>query len=294
MPSLKDVRNRINSVKSTQQITKAMKMVAAAKLRKAQDGIMKLRPYAQMLQKVYQNVSSGVSVEELGSEYLQVRTSEKVLVVSITSDRGLCGAFNANVMKGTMQLVSERYTDNATQSVTYLPVGNKGADFLRRRKLSTNTNFVTILQKLNFTAVKGLADFLLNLYKTKQVDRVELVYNEFKNVALQQVVYKTLLPLQMDETTVQSDTANNYIFEPTQEEIIAELIPKTVTIQLYKAILESNAGEQGARMTAMDKATDNAESLVKELILVYNKTRQAAITKEILEIVGGAEALKAE
>jgi F-type H+-transporting ATPase subunit gamma len=295
MPSLKEVRNRIQSVRSTQQITKAMKMVSAAKLKRAQDNIVALRPYAGTLANILQNLTANLPKEDIESPYLQVRPIEKVLVICITSDRGLCGAFNGNVMKNALAAVEEKYSKlHQSGRVTFLPIGSKGYDFLRRRNLPIVDNFVQTFQSLSFAKVKQAADFILNAFKQRSFDKVEIVYNEFKNVATQVVRIEPFLPLEQTAAEPIKKDKNNtdYILEPSQEEIIQELIPKSLRIQLYKAVLESNASEHGARMTAMDKATENAGELIKELQLMYNRTRQAAITKEILEIVGGAEALK--
>jgi len=294
MPSLKEVRSRIASVNSTQQITKAMKMVAAAKLRRAQDGIIQMRPYAQKLSEMLGTVSAGA---ELAGEspYKQARAVERVLLIVVTSDRGLCGAFNTNVVKAANALIAEKYAaQNRRGNVEILPIGKKGAEAFLRRGYKVNSSYVDTFSSLSFATVRAAAEEVMNAFSAGQYDVVEIIYNEFKNIATQIIRTEQFLPIV--STTVQSNkkaSAVNYIFEPSEEEIITELIPKTLKIQLYKAVLESNASEHGARMTAMDKATENAGELLKELRLVYNRTRQAAITKEILEIVGGAEALSA-
>ncbi|MCU0444085.1 MAG: ATP synthase F1 subunit gamma [Microscillaceae bacterium] len=297
MPSLKEVRNRINSVKSTQQITKAMKMVSAAKLRKAQDAIIKMRPYAQLLNKIIQNLSASNTDGEVRSVYTEEREPNRVLIIAITSDRGLCGAFNSNIIKTSVNLAQEKYAPQfAAGNVSFLTIGNKGYDSIRKRGLKIIGTYATLFHNLNFQSVKEAGEYILNAFANKELDRVEIIFNEFKNVATQIIRVQQFLPIVQDTTQTQtvSSTNNDYILEPSQAEIIQELIPKSLKIQLYRAILESNASEHGARMTAMDKATENADSLVKDLTLVYNRTRQAAITKEILEIVGGAEALKGE
>lgn len=295
MPSLKEVRNRISSINSTQQITKAMKMVAAAKLRRAQDGILQMRPYAHKLADMLSTVSAGA---ELAAEspYNQTRSAEKILLISITADRGLCGAFNTNVVKATLQLMTETYKDQTRRgNVDILAIGKKGAEAFVRRGLKVNTDYVNTLTSLNFSTVRSVAEDVMAMFVAGRYDRVELVYNEFKNVATQIIRAEQFLPIVAAPTNTATKTqAVNYIFEPSEEAIITELIPKTLKIQLYKALLESNASFFGAQMTAMDKATENAGDLLKELRLVYNRTRQAAITKEILEIVGGAEALASE
>ncbi|MFD1144284.1 ATP synthase F1 subunit gamma [Larkinella insperata] len=292
MASLKEVRSRITSIVSTQQITKAMKMVAAAKLRRAQDNIIQMRPYAQKLNEMLSTVSAGA---ELAAEspYNQVRAVERVLVIVVTSDRGLAGAFNTNVVKETMALINQRYAAQARRgNVEIMAIGKKGAEAFQRRGFKVNTNYIDTFLSLSFAKVRSAAEEVMNAFTAGQYDQVEVVYNEFKNVATQIIRSEQFLPIVAAPTHTDAKASNvNYIFEPSEEEIITELIPKTLKIQLYKAVLESNASEHGARMTAMDKATENAGELLKELKLIYNRTRQAAITKEILEIVGGAEAL---
>lgn len=294
MPSLKEVRNRIQSIHSTQQITKAMKMVAAAKLRRAQDNIIRIRPYTEKLMSVLNNVSATLE-GEVENPFSKVRAPEKVLIVPITSDRGLAGAFNSNIIKSTLSLIRTKYAEqSANGNVSLLTLGKKGTDFFKRRAFTLNVDYSHIFLHLDFVHVKEVAEFIMKGFVEGEYDRVELVFNEFKNVATQIVVTQQFLPLVQEEVDVADKkiVVNDYIFEPSKEEIVRELIPKTLKIQFYRALLESNASEHGARMTAMDKATDNAKELLKELRLTYNRTRQAAITKEILEIVGGAEALK--
>ena len=294
MASLKEVRNRIVSVNSTQQITKAMKMVAAAKLRRAQDNIMQMRPYAQKLGEMLTTVSSGAE-SSADSPLKTARAVEKVLIVVVTSDRGLCGAFNTNIVKATLLLIEQKYAAQAARgNVEIFAIGKKGAESLGKRGFVVNKTYMDLFGRLNFVAVKQAAEEVMNAFSEGRYDAVDLVYNEFKNVATQIIHTDRYLPIATEDKTANVKKAEvNYIFEPTEEEILAELIPKSLKIQLYRAVLESNASEQGARMTAMDKATENAQELLKELKLVYNRTRQAAITTEILEIVGGAEALKA-
>jgi F-type H+-transporting ATPase subunit gamma len=292
MASLKEVRSRITSIISTQQITKAMKMVAAAKLRRAQDNIIQMRPYARKLSEMLSTVAAGA---ELAAEspYNQSRTIERVLLIVITSDRGLAGAFNTNVVKEALVVINDRYAEQARQgNVDILAIGKKGAEAFQRRGFKVNTNFIDTFLSLSFAKVRAAAEEVMSAFTAGQYDRVDIVFNEFKNVATQIIRTEQFLPIVSAPTHSATKTNNvNYIFEPSEEQIITELIPKTLKIQLYKAVLESNASEHGARMTAMDKATENAGDLLKELKLVYNRTRQAAITKEILEIVGGAEAL---
>ena len=292
MASLKEVRNRIVSVNSTQQITKAMKMVSAAKLRRATDAITQMRPYAKKLAEMIATVSAKT---EAGKDnvYTQVRPISNVLVIVVTSDRGLCGAFNANIGKATIALIQEKYaTLHTAGKVEVLTLGKKGAEYLGRRGYKLNTDHTEIFSGLNFGKVRVVGDEILADFAAGKYDVVELIFNEFKNVATQIIRTEQLLPLQENADTA---TASNvdYIFEPNEEKIINELIPKSVKLSIFRSLLESNASEHGARMTAMDKATDNAGELIKALKLEYNRSRQAAITKEILEIVGGAEALSA-
>lgn len=293
MASLKEVRSRIVSVNSTQQITKAMKMVAAAKLRRAQDGILQMRPYAQKLGDMLSTVSSG-SETSVDSPLKTERAIEKVLIVVVTSDRGLCGAFNTNIIKATLALIEQKYAVQARKgNVEIFAIGKKGAEAFVRRGFTVNLGYTDIFTRLSFVAVKQAAEEIMSEFSDGRYDAVDLVYNEFKNVATQIIHADQYLPIPTEnKSSRKKKTEVNYIFEPTEEEILAELIPKSLKIQLYRAVLESNASEQGARMTAMEKATENAQELLKELRLIYNRTRQAAITKEILEIVGGAEALK--
>lgn len=293
MASLKEVRGRIISVNSTQQITKAMKMVAAAKLRRAQDNIIKIRPYAEKLNTILNNLSETLD-DSADNPFSKEREVKNVLIVVVTSDRGLAGAFNANVVKGTMNLINEKYKAQAKAgNITVLCIGKKGFDFFSKKDMKVVGDFSTTFLNLNFENARKAAEFAMNGFVNNEYDRVEIVYNEFKNVATQIIRQEQFLPIKREKTIVKNVKAANvdYIFEPSKEEIVSQLIPKSLKIQFYKALLESNASEHGARMTAMDKATDNAKELLKELKLTYNRTRQAAITKEILEIVGGAEAL---
>ena len=290
MASLKEVRARITSISSTQQITKAMKMVAAAKLRRAQDNITQLRPYAQKLSQMLGTVSAGA---EMASEspYKKTRAVGRALIIVITSDRGLCGAFNTNVVKAALVLIDGKYAAQARSgNVEIMAIGKKGAEAFGRRGFTVNAEHVDAFGSLNFVTVKLAAEDAMAGFAAGRYDVVEIVYNEFKNAAMQIVRTEQMLPI-VSTSTVGLTAAINYAFEPSEAEIITELIPKTLKTQLYKAVLDSNASEHGARMTAMDKATENAGELLKELRLIYNRTRQAAITTEILEIVGGAEAL---
>jgi F-type H+-transporting ATPase subunit gamma len=297
MPSLKEIRNRITSVSSTQQITKAMKMVAAAKLRKAQDGILQMRPYAQSLNNILSNLSESYS-GEIASPFLEKREVEKVLLIVLTSDRGLCGAFNSNVSKYTLNLIQTTYQEQQKNgNLEIFCIGKKGADFFKKRGYKVvGEEFTNIFAKISFETVKKAGEFVMEAFANQEYDVVDLIYNEFKNVATQILCKEQLMPIveeNKDKKTVSLQKTSNkeYVLEPSAEEIITELIPKSLKIKLFRAILESNASEQGARMTAMEKATENAGDLLKQLRLVYNRSRQASITKEILEIVGGAEAL---
>jgi len=293
MASLKEVRNRIVSVNSTQQITKAMKMVSAAKLRRSQDAIIQMRPYAKKLSEMIATVSART---DAGKEniFTQARPIQKVLVVLVTSDRGLCGAFNANVGKVAIALIQEKYAaQHAAGNVQILPLGKKGSEYMGRRGYSLNTEHMEIFSRLNFSNVRTIGEEILAGFESQAYDVVEIVFNEFKNVATQIIRAEQLLPLQESADTTVTASAVDYIFEPNEADIINELIPKSIKLSIFRALLESNASEHGARMTAMEKATENAGELIKALKLEYNRSRQAAITTEILEIVGGAEALSA-
>ncbi|MFC6097446.1 ATP synthase F1 subunit gamma [Flavobacterium qiangtangense] len=285
MANLKEIRNRITSVSSTMQITSAMKMVSAAKLKKAQDAITAMRPYAEKLTELLQNVSASLDGDS-GSKYSEQRPVNKILVVAITSNRGLSGAFNANVIKQTRNLVNLY----AGKQVDFVTIGKKGNDIIRKANTVINNNN-TVFDDLTFHNVAAIAEELMQLFVEGQYDKIELVYNQFKNAATQIIITEQFLPIVPTET--ESTTQVDYLFEPSKEQIIEELIPLSLKTQLYKAIRDSFASEHGARMTAMHKATDNATELRNQLKLTYNKARQAAITNEILEIVGGAEALKA-
>jgi F-type H+-transporting ATPase subunit gamma len=293
MPSLKEVKNRIGSVISTQQITKAMKMVAAAKLRRSQERITQMRPFAQRLSFILQNLSASQEGDSGDNWYAQTREEKKILIVAVSSDRGLCGSFNSSVFKGVNKLIADKYpTQFAKGDVTVLPLGKKALDFFAKRKVSIVDNYVGTIANISFGNVSGAAEFLMEAYKKGTYDKIEIVYNEFKNVATQILRTEQFLPVLPPAKTTTAKVEVDYIYEPDRDKIMEGLIPKTLKVQLFKAVLDSNASENGARMTAMDKATENAGELLKELKLTYNRSRQAAITKEILEIVGGAEALK--
>src|SRR5690554_5818060 len=285
MANLKEIRNRIGSVSSTMQITSAMKMVSAAKLKKAQDAITAMRPYAEKLTQLLQDLSASIEGDVAG-KYSEQRAINNVLVVVITSNRGLCGAFNSNVIKEATQLVKKKY---AGKKVDFVAIGKKGNDVLSK----TNTviqNNSDVFDDLTYENIAEIAEQLMHLFVDGKYDRIELVYNQFKNAATQIVMNEQFLPIVSSDDNL-ANASTDYIFEPSKEEIILELIPRMLKTQLYKSVRDSFAAEHGARMTAMHKATDNATELRDQLKLTYNKARQAAITNEILEIVGGAEAL---
>ena len=294
MPSLKEVRIRIDSVKSTKQITSAMKMVSASKLRKAQNAILNMRPYASKLTEIMQNISS-VMEETTESAYTQKRDEERILIIAIASNRGLCGPFNANVAKAALGRVNETYKSQYAQgNVEIYTIGKKVFDFLKARKVKVDYRNDELLDKLSFEEMLPMVEGIMKDFAGNKYDKVEIIYNQFKNAAVQILQTETFLPIappQASTSKSKDKPKADFIFEPSKEEIVRELIPKSLKIQFYKALLDSVASEHGARMTAMHKATDNADELLKNLKLSYNKARQAAITNEILEIVSGAEAL---
>ncbi len=294
MPSLKEVRGRIQSINSTQQITKALKMVSAAKLRRAQDAILQMRPYSNRLTQILQNISASVD-DSVENPFAVERTPNKVLLVVVTSDRGLAGAFNSRIIKAVTSLIAEKYSQQSKAgNVHLLPIGKKGMDYFSRRNYTLKSDFIGTFSILSFGAARKAAEFAMDAFLKGDYDKVEIVYNEFKNVATQVLRVEQFLPVVASQNDAAKASKTDYIYEPSKEEIFKELVPKSLKVQFYKTLLESNASEHGARMMAMDKATENAKELLKELKLVYNRTRQAAITKEILEIVGGAEALAAK
>ncbi len=285
MANLKEIRNRIASIGSTMKITSAMKMVSAAKLKKAQDAIVQMRPYSNKLTQLLQNLSATLDIDD-GGEFTEQRDIKKVLIVAITSNRGLCGGFNSSIIKETARMAKGKY---AGKDVSILTIGKKGNDILS--KSFTIYNFEShLFNDLNFENTVPFAEDLMDQFAKENFDRIDLVYNRFKNAATQIITQEQYLPIVAAEESNRSDA--DYIFEPNKAEIVKGLIPKSLKMQLYKAIRDSYASEHGARMTAMHKATDNATELRDDLLLVYNKARQASITNEILEIVGGAEALK--
>ena len=291
MANLKEVRNRIASVSSTQQITKAMKMVSAAKLKRATNAIVQLRPYANKLKDMLANLSA--SLEDGSSPFLQEREPNRVLIVVVSSNRGLAGAFNTNVIKTANNLIAEKYSSQLKAgNVSVIGIGKKGQEYYQRRKYNVIGNNNELYSDLTFLNVSKVTESIMEGFLKGEYDRVEVVYNRFKNAAVQFLTVEQLLPVPKAEKSKDANAAQvDYILEPSQEEIVAQLIPKNIKIQLYKAVLDSHASEHGARMTAMDKATDNAGELLKALKLSYNQARQAAITTELTEIVSGAAAL---
>ncbi|HEY2728287.1 MAG TPA: ATP synthase F1 subunit gamma [Parafilimonas sp.] len=288
---LKEVRNRITSVQSTQQITKAMKMVSAAKLRKAQEAIIQMRPYAQKLQEMLSNIVSNI---EGGTsiKLAEERPVEKVLLIVITSDRGLAGAYNTNIIKLAKQTITEKYqTQFSKGNITIWGIGKKGYESLTKAGYKTNAAYKDIFLNLKFETVQAASQAAMKAFENREFDAVELVYSEFKNAATQRFAVEQFLPIPKVQKKEGAKKAD-FIFEPDKEELIAELMPKILNTQLYKAVLDANASEHGARMTAMDKASDNANELLKTLRISYNRARQAAITTELTEIVSGAAALQ--
>ncbi|MBC8510908.1 MAG: ATP synthase F1 subunit gamma [Cryomorphaceae bacterium] len=285
MANLKEIRLRITSVGSTMQITSAMKMVSAAKLKRAQDAIIQMRPYANKLTELLKNLSASLDSSD-GGVYTQEREIKNVLLVTVTSNRGLCGGFNAYIMKKAKALINEEY---ANANVSILSIGKKSSEHFTKNGFNVASTHDALFGGLTFDNVAIVAEGIMEQFVKGDYDKVVLVYNQFKNAATQIIMTENFLPVQAAENN--SEIVVDYIFEPTKQEIVEQLIPKSLKTQLFKAVLDSHAAEHGARMTAMHKATDNASELKKDLTLTYNKARQAAITNEILEIVGGAEAL---
>lgn len=285
MANLKEIRGRITSISSTMQITRAMKMVSAAKLKKAQDAIVMLRPYSEKLQELIQNVNSSSDPDQI-SVYAQKREVKRILFIAVTSNRGLAGAFNSSIVKE----LNRQFQDKSRYEIEVLPVGKKVYDAVRRNR-SVYANGSSVYDNLNFDTVAHITEGVMTSFKEGKFDEVYVIYNKFVNAATQEVTTEQLLPISMPETT-EPQVETDYIFEPNRAEILDNLIPKSIKTQVFKAILDSVASEHGARMTAMHKATDNAQALKNDLVIFYNKARQAAITNEILEIVSGAEALK--
>ncbi len=285
MANLKEIRNRISSIGSTIKITSAMKMVSAAKLKKAQDAIVAMRPYANKLTELLQNLSATLDIDD-GGVFTEQRDVNKILLVAITSNRGLCGGFNSSVIKEVRNIITTKYAD---KEVSVLAIGKKGNDLLAK-EFTIYANRSEVFDDLTFKNVAAIAEDLMIQFTEGTFDKIEIVYNQFKNAATQILTEEQFLPILPPNT--ENTTNSEYIFEPSKKEIVEGLIPKSLKTQLFKAIRDSYASEHGARMTAMHKATDNATELRDDLLLIYNKARQAAITNEILEIVGGAEALK--
>lgn len=289
MANLKELRTRIASVKTTKQMTGAMKMVAAAKLRKAQQAITLLKPYAEKIHEISQNLLKS-SYEDTDNTLFNTRKIKNVLLIIITSNKGLCGAFNSNVEKKTLELI-EKYKNKGinTDNINLYCFGKKGSESMNRKKANIIKNDFKIYDNLTYNYAINITSDLINQYNSKKYDKIQIIYNSFKNTATQILTVEQFLPIQIPEN---NNNNNNYVYEPNRNYVLNKIIPETLTMQIYKAILDSYAAEHGARMTAMHKATDNASELINDLTLSYNKARQAAITTEILEIVGGANALK--
>ena len=285
MPNIKEVKNRIGSVKSTQQLTKAMKMVAAAKLKKAQDKVTELRPYSNKLNEILSNLSGSIN-----NKLFEKRKVKNTLIIVVASDKGLCGSFNSNIFKLFNSIAEEKNLN--PNSTIIMPIGKKANDFFKKKNFKLIDEFWTTLNGFSYSDASMIFDYVHKEYISNNIDQVHIIYNEFKNVAVQKSVIEKFLPIEESLSEDESSNVNNnYLFEPNKSDIANSLIPQTLKTQILKSVFESNASEQGSRMTAMSQATDNAGELLKELKLTYNRTRQAAITKEILEIVGGAEAL---
>jgi len=289
--ALKEVRNRIKSVQSTQQITKAMKMVSAAKLRRAQDAIIQMRPYARKLQEMLGNIV-GSAEGDIDLALAKERPIEKVLIIVITSDRGLCGGYNSNLIKLAKLNITEKYAAQfAKGNVEILPLGKKGYEHFSKNKFKVVDRYWNIFSDLDFENIAAAAKYALDAFAKGEIDAVDIVYSEFKNAATQKFIAESFLPVKKAESAKEKAKVD-FIFEPDKTVLLQELMPKILNIQLYKAILDAHASEHGARMTAMDKATENANELLKALKISYNRARQAAITTELTEIVSGAAALQ--
>ncbi|MCF8331402.1 MAG: ATP synthase F1 subunit gamma [Bacteroidales bacterium] len=295
MANLKEVRSRIASVKNTQQITSAMKMVSASKLRKAQNAIQKMRPYDEKLHNIMRHISGDVDQEQVDSVYTTEREVEKVLLVVISSNRGLCGSFNTNVIKKAESRIEEDFQSHKENSNLFIyAIGKKVFQYFNREGYQTAGHEEEMIEKPEFEPVRELSGLLMKQFAEGEYDRIEIVYNQFKNAATQILKSEKFLPVTTDEEQEDAEqkTDAEYLYEPDQETILLELLPKTLKVQLYKILLDSHAAEHGARMTAMHQATENAKELLRELQLAYNKARQAAITNELMEITSGADALK--
>jgi len=294
MAALNEVRDRIKSVKSTQQITKAMKLVSASKLKKATSRITLMRPYAEKLQDVLSNIMQSTDLSELSMGYNDERPINKVLVVAFSSDRGLCGGFNSNLIKTAKKVVEEKYANKVgRKNITVLPIGKKVDENFRRTDIAVNSDFWDLFYNLNFEESSKIAQFLMNAFLSKEYDVIEVVYSKFKNAAVQEFSVEQFLPVAKVQSTATSSSNADYVFEPNKIALLEELIPKILKTTFFRYCLDNNASEHGARMVAMDSATNNAGDLIKKLEIEYNKARQAAITNQIMEIVGGAAALDA-
>jgi len=292
MPSLKEVRTRISSVMSTKQITSAMKMVSASKLRRAQTAIIKLRPYSKKLNEILGNLKSSVGTSE-EAVYFAKRKENKVLLIVLTSNRGLCGAFNSNTIKLAVNTINEKYHDQyLAGNVSLITIGKKAFEYFSRRKYDIVANHSSLYDALSYEKSMEISQKLMSDFAKGGYDKIEIIYGQFKNATMQNLTCEQFLPIVETAKGADTKTQLDYIFEPSKEEIVSELVPRTLKVQFYKAVLDSYASEHGARMTAMHKATDNADGLLKDLRLSYNKARQATITTEILEIISGANALK--
>lgn len=291
MPNIKEVANRINAVTSTQQLTQAMKMVAVAKLNKVQQQVLQMRPYAEKLTTILNNVTAGSS-QQFAQQYQAERPLDHLLVVVMTSDRGLCGSFNANVLKKAFSYIQETANSLSQTQITILPIGKKALAFFEKKRLNLITDYVDLSHHLDFDHVGTVATALTDAFLQHTYDQVLLFYNEFQTAASQVPTLEQFLPLSRDtDETAEKEPSVDYIYEPSKAALMEALVPRALQIQFYKALLESNASEHGARLTTMSKATDNADELLKDLRITYNRTRQAVITREISEIVAGADAL---
>jgi F-type H+-transporting ATPase subunit gamma len=289
MATLRDIKNRIKGVKSTEQITKAMKMVAAAKLRRAQESVINARPYARKISELLSHLVTDYDMQN--NPYLQERDVKNIAIVSVTADRGLCGAFNTNIIKEVDKFISEQ--EGLVSKPHLICIGRKGYDFFRKRDYSVQDSYTGIFQHLKYEDARKICDSLINEYLTGKYDKIYIIYNEFKSIIHQKITVEQFLPVPIIKASKEHKEAMpDYIFEPNQESIFNYLLPKHLKAQLWRVLLESNAAEQGAKMTAMDNATTNAQELIRTLQINYNKERQSAITTEILEIVSGANALK--
>jgi|WetSurSiteA1Bulk_404760.scaffolds.fasta_scaffold03201_2 F-type H+-transporting ATPase subunit gamma len=295
MANLKVIRIRLSSVKSTRQITSAMKMVAAAKLRKAQDRIVHLRPYADKLNEILSGLNEALRDTEIENLFAERKSGRRrTLLIVVTSNKGLCGSFNANVIREARRLMTEKYNEQMRRGdLWFMPVGKKGADVLKRMKCNILEDHSDLYNRLTFDRAAEVAERLMSLYLNKEFDTIEIIYNQFKNAAVQKLTQELFLPVSATAVVVKGkEIVTDYIYEPDQINIVENLVPKALRIQFYKALLDSVAAEHGARMTAMHQATDNATDLIRDLTMQYNKARQASITNQLLEVVSGAEALK--